>query len=120
MYHKNLEVWKKAVELTVSIYKLVNNLPKEEIYGLKQQICRSAVSVPSNIAEGCGRNSDKETLKFVSIALGSLAELETQIIISEQLGYLCDISEIYELIKNVNALLIGLKRRLEKDVEVTT
>ena len=72
--------------------------------------------MPSNIAEGCARFSDKETYKFISVALGSLAELETQLILSERLGYFKDNTTVTDLIKKVNALLIGLKRRLEKDI----
>ena len=104
------------MELALDIYKISGSFPKEEQYGMTSQIRRSAISVPSNIAEGCARFSDKETYNFVSIALGSLAEMETQLILSKQLGYLEDDEKINELIKKVNALLIGLKKRIEKDI----
>ncbi|MBO5720510.1 MAG: four helix bundle protein [Bacteroidales bacterium] len=79
--YKNLLVWQKAMDLVVEIYKISKLLPKEEKYGISDQIRRSAVSVPSNIAEGQSRNSIKEFIQFLSIARGSLAELETQLLI---------------------------------------
>ena len=116
MYHKDLEVWKISVDLVIDIYKITENFPKNEIFGLTAQMRRSAVSVPSNIAEGCGRYSDKDTLKFIYVALGSLSELETQIIIAQKLGYLDEVQEIYNSIKKVNAMLIGLKKRITTDI----
>ena len=85
--YKKLLVWQKAMDLTMEIYKLVNYLPREETYALSDQIRRAVVSIPSNIAEGQGRNSDKEFINFLSIARGSLWELETQIEICIRLGY---------------------------------
>ena len=116
MYHKNMEVWKEAKNLALQIYRITENFPDKEIYGLTSQLRRCAVSIPSNIAEGCGRNTDKDTLNFISIALGSVSELETQVIISEELGYTDNTNNIYEQIKKVNALLIGLKKRLINDI----
>ena len=86
--HKDLEVWKIGIELVTDIYNETKKLPKEEIYGLSAQMRRSAVSVPSNIAEGAARSSRKEYLRFLYISLGSLSELETQIIIAGNLGYI--------------------------------
>jgi len=86
--HKDLDVWKRSIEMVTSVYKLTRNFPKEELYGLTSQIRRSAVSVPSNIAEGAGRNSNKELLQFLYYATGSLSELETQLIIAHNLSYL--------------------------------
>ena len=86
--HKDLEVWKKSIEMVTKIYTLTRGFPKEELYGLTSQMRRAAVSVPSNIAEGAGRNSSKELLQFLYFATGSLSELETQLIISHNLGYL--------------------------------
>ena len=86
--YRQLKVWQKAMDLTTEIYKLVKLLPKEETYALSDQMRRAAVSIPSNIAEGQGRNSDKEFVNFLSIARGSLWELETQIEICERLGYI--------------------------------
>ena len=86
--HKDLDIWKLGIELVEEIYKTTVEFPKEEIYGLTNQMRRASVSIPSNISEGAARGSKKEFIKFLYIALGSLAELETQTIISEKLGYL--------------------------------
>lgn len=119
MHHKDMEVWKLSMELVVKIYKLTENFPKDEMFGLTSQIRRCAVSIPSNIAEGCGRFSNKETLRFTSIALGSLAELETQILIATELNFVNNTENITDIIKKVNALLIGLKKYLENKEEIT-
>ena len=87
MYYKDLEVWKEARILVKEVYELTSKFPKTEIYGLTSQINRCVVSVPSNIAEGCTRFSDKDTKKFLDIALGSIAELDTQLILAEDLGF---------------------------------
>ena len=86
--YRQLKVWQKAMDLTVEIYSIIKYLPREETYALSDQLRRSAVSIPSNIAEGQGRNSDKEFVNFLSIARGSLWELETQIEICERLSYI--------------------------------
>lgn len=86
--YRDLKVWKAAVSLVTEVYRQSANFPKHEVFGLSSQIQRSAVSIPSNIAEGHARSSDKELHRFLSISLGSLAELETQLIIAEQLGYI--------------------------------
>jgi len=86
--HKDLDVWIKSIELVTKVYKLTNNFPKDELYGLANQIRRAAVSVPSNIAEGAGRNSTNEFLQFLYYAKGSLSELETQFIIAYNLNYI--------------------------------
>jgi len=86
--HKDLEIWKKGIEFVEKIYKTTANFPKEELYGLISQIRRAAVSYPSNIAEGSARFSKKEFIHFLYIALGSLSEVETQIIIATKLEYL--------------------------------
>ncbi len=115
MHHKDLEVWKKSIELVVNIYKLTSQLPEEEKFGLTNQMRRASVSIPSNIAEGCARVSDKESLRFMDIALGSLAELETQLIIVEKLGYMsCE--HALEEINNVSALLSGLKKYINSKI----
>ncbi|MCG8698779.1 MAG: four helix bundle protein [Bacteroidales bacterium] len=74
---RNLNIWQKGIQLVKMTYKISAQLPKEEVYGLKSQICRAAVSVPSNIAEGCSRNSEIEYKRFLEIAMGSLFEVET-------------------------------------------
>ena len=86
--HKDLDIWKLGIELVQEVYKTTVEFPKEEIYGLTNQMRRAAVSIPSNISEGAARSSKKEFIQFLYVALGSLAELETQAIISEKLGYL--------------------------------
>ena len=108
MDHKELEVWKESINLVKEVYKLTENFPKNELYGLTNQLRRSAVSVPSNIAEGCARNSDKELVQYLYVSLGSLAELETQLIIAKELQYLIDTNFIMEKIKFVRKMLIGL------------
>jgi four helix bundle protein len=86
--HKDLLAWKNSINLVTDIYKLTESFPKEELYGLTNQLRRCAVSVPSNIAEGAGRNSKKEYVQFLYISLGSLSELETQLIISQNLAFI--------------------------------
>jgi four helix bundle protein len=85
---RKLNVWVEAVDLAVSIFKVTKKFPDFEKYGITSQITRSAVSVPSNIAEGCSRKSNKHFVTFLEIALGSAFELETQLIISNKVGYL--------------------------------
>lgn len=84
----DLEVWKQARKLAVGVYQYTNSFPNSEQYGLTSQIRRCSVSIASNIAEGCGRQHSKETIHFLSIARGSLFELETQLFISFDLGYI--------------------------------
>lgn len=113
--YKELKVWQKAMDLTVEVYKLVKLLPKEETYALSDQMRRAVVSIPSNIAEGQGRNSDKEFIQFLSIARGSLWELETQIEICLRIGHIdqslaTDTNNlIAEISKMLNALSNSLK-----------
>jgi len=85
---RDLDVWKIAIDFAREIYLLTEKFPGSEAFGLTGQMRRSAISVPSNIAEGQGRNSSKEFRQFLSIALGSLAEIETQLVIAEQVGYM--------------------------------
>jgi len=86
--YRNLEVWQKAIDLVESVYQLTKLFPSDERFGLTSQIQRAAVSIPANIAEGYGRKHKTEYRQFLSIAYGSLSELETQIIIAGNLGYL--------------------------------
>ncbi len=83
--HKNLDVWKKSFQLVTDVYHLTSGFPKEEIFGLTNQIRRASVSIPSNIAEGAARNSDKELIHFLYIALGSHQELDTQLLYRKKL-----------------------------------
>lgn len=118
--HKDLKVWQKGIKLVTIIYDITNDFPKAEQFGLTSQIRRCAVSIPSNIAEGCGRHSDKELRHFLYIALGSASELETQIIIYQELNFLeKEKSEhiqnlIFEIIKMTSSLISAVKTREEK------
>lgn len=98
MEYKDLEVWIEARKLTKLVYDSTKSYPKEEIFGLTNQMRRCAVSVPSNIAEGCGRNTAKETIHFLFIARGSLFELETQFYLSLDLTYINN--EDFKIISN--------------------
>jgi four helix bundle protein len=118
--HKDLIVWQKGISLVKTIYEETSSYPQVEQFGLTSQIRRSAVSIPSNIAEGCGRNSDKELIQFLYIALGSASELETQIIISVELQFIeqgkADIllNLINEVIRMITSLIKSLKLGLKK------
>ena len=114
--YKDLLVWQKSIQLVTEVYRLSKTLPKEEIYGLVSQMQRAAVSIPSNIAEEHDRNSDKEFSQFLCVARGSLAELETQLIIAKNLDYInqeqmTNISNnCYEIGKMINGLLKRIKQ----------
>ncbi|WP_457636416.1 four helix bundle protein [Persephonella sp.] len=118
MDHKDLEVWKESIELVKLIYTITEEFPKSELYGLTSQLRRSAISVPSNIAEGCARNSDKELIQFLYISLASLAELETQIVIAKELSYLNNLDniDIENKITSVKKMLLGLIKYLKNKV----
>ena len=102
-HYKDLQIWQKGILLAQAVYKLTEKFPAEERYGLIAQMRRSAVSIPSNIAEGQARQGTKEFLQFLSHANGSLAELETQLVLSEKLG-LCDPKTLSEVLRNVDEL----------------
>jgi four helix bundle protein len=114
--YKELKVWQKAIELTVEVYKITKNLPREEKFALANQLNRCAVSIPSNIAEGAGRNSNKDFNNFLGIALGSAFELETQLLIINHLGYLSDDDyvPIRIEIEHIQNMLIKLKDSLNQ------
>jgi len=112
--HHDLIVWQQGIALVKDVYRLTARFPESEKFGLSSQMQRAAVSVPANIAEAVGRNSQKERIQFLSIARGSLTELETHAIIAREPGYSTDIQALLELIDRVFALLNGLmhaKRR---------
>ena len=111
---KDLIVWQKAMELVTEVYKLVKKLPKEELFALSDQIRRSAISIPSNIAEGQGRNSTKEFNQFLAIAKGSKAELETQLLLCVKIKYLEDseIETAINLIQEIGKMLNALQKSL--------
>ena len=108
--HKNLLVWQKSMQLTTEIYRVTKDFPKEELFGLVSQMRRAAVSIPSNIAEGYGRSSNAEIVHFLYNSLGSSNELDTQLIISNEAGYIT--GEDYEMVdilnEEVNKMLLSL------------
>ncbi len=110
MHYKELEVWKEARKLVKEVYRLTSAFPKSEAFGLASQINRAVISVPSNIAEGCTRFSDKDTNKFIDIALGSLAELDTQLILADDLEFAEYNKDLMIQVNKVSALLQGLKK----------
>jgi len=112
MNHKDLDVWKKSMELAELMYSVTKSFPESERYGLTSQMRRAAVSVPSNIAEGAARQSDKELIQFLMIALGSLSELETQYLLSIRLGMTAEDNKVLDLIINVKKLILGLRNYL--------
>lgn len=112
--HLDLDVWKRSIEFVTLIYRLTGKFPKSEIYGITSQIRRSAISIPSNIAEGAGRTSKKEFSHFLSISLGSLAELETQLIISDNLNYLDSglLNDLISKLSSIRKMIFGLKKSI--------
>ena len=113
MDHKDLDVWKKGMELVERVYSMSRAFPDSERFGLTSQIRRAAVSIPSNIAEGAARKSDKELLQFLSIAIGSLAELETQYLIAIRLGFLEKDKSLTNLINDEKQLLLGFRNYIK-------
>ncbi|MEO5570905.1 MAG: four helix bundle protein [Bacteroidia bacterium] len=113
---KELKVWQQSVDLAVDVYKVAKKFPSEERYGIISQIQRSAVSIPSNIAEGAGRNTNNEFNHFLGISSGSSNELETQLIIANKLDYLNTeiLNQISKQIFDVQNMLSGLKGSLFK------
>lgn len=113
--YKDLIVWQKSIALSVEVYRLVKLLPKIETYGLADQMRRAVVSIPSNIAEGKGRNSAREFVHFLSIARGSQKELETQIYLCTQLKYITDedASTAFNLCEEVGKMLNALVIKLQ-------
>jgi len=114
--YRELETWQEAMNLVESIYEITRSLPSEEMYGLKSQIRRSAVSIPSNIAEGHGRKGSAEYLHHLSIAKGSLAELETQLILCVRLNFITSdiMKPVWQKTQTVGKLLTGLIRSLTR------
>ncbi|MCB0508932.1 MAG: four helix bundle protein [Chitinophagales bacterium] len=117
---KKLNVWMKSMDLSVLIYNITKQFPKEEIYALVSQLKRSAVSISSNIAEGSGRNSDKEFIQFLSIAYGSSCELDTQIELSKRLNFISEeaYSNITSEIIEIQKMIFKLKSKLLNNLEM--
>jgi len=111
--YKELKVWQKSMDLVELVYKLTSTFPKEEKYGLVSQIQRSVVSIPSNIAEGAGRNSNKEFRYFLSIANGSSNELSTQLHLSIRIGYSTDkqLGDIFKLLTEIQKMNFTLIKK---------
>ena len=112
--HKKLDVWQAAMKSTTTIYKLTERLPGEEKFGLVSQMRRAAISIPCNIAEGAARKGKKEFRNFLSIAQGSLSELDTQLELTVLLGYLCaeELREVWDQLLRIDKMLSGLIRSL--------
>ena len=112
--YKELKVWQKARVLVKEIYKVTPKFPKEEVYGLTSQIKRSCISIPSNIAEGAGRKSQNDFLRFLDIANGSAFELETQIILAFDLEFISkkELDSIIDDVTEIQKMIYGLKNKL--------
>lgn len=110
--HYNLEAWKEAMTLVKVVYQLTKNFPTDELYGLTSQMRRCAVSIPSNLAEGAARSSRKEFAQFLSIAKGSLSELDTQLLIAVELGYIDRSHNVFNLVERISRLITGLHKKM--------
>ena len=110
--HEDLEIWKLSIQPVKKTYLITRAFPSDEKYVLTSQMRSAGISIPSNIAEGAGRKSKKEFINFLSISLGSLSELETQIIILKELEYLTDYTEIKALIKRIRVMISSLIDKL--------
>ena len=114
---RKLFAWQEAVRLVELVYRETTNFPKVEVFWLTSQIRRSAVSIPSNIAEGAGRNSTKELIQYLGVASGSRAELDTQLEIASRLGLIPTNSELFQQLDRVGQLLTALRRSLQNRLE---
>ena len=114
MHYKELIVWQKAMDLTVEVYRLTKTMPKDELYGLTNQLRRTAVSIPSNIAEGNGRASTGDYVRFLIISRGSTAEVETQLLICVRLDYFTqeDIEPALKLCDETGRMLTSMIKKL--------
>lgn len=112
--HRDLTAWREAVSLVRVVYQDTAGFPKDEVFGLRLQLRRSAVSIPSNIAEGAGRNSTREFVQFLGFACGSLAELDTQVEIAIQLAYLDPSSETAKQLQRVGRIVRLLRQSLRR------
>jgi four helix bundle protein len=115
--YRDIEAWQKAIELVIDIYSCTRGFPREEVYGLANQLRRAAVSVPSHIAEGRGRSTDKEFLLFLHHARGSLFEVETQITIAGRLGYAtqAEVQQMGNLAGEIARMLNGLIKAIRSN-----
>jgi four helix bundle protein len=114
MDHKDLDVWKKSMDLVVKVYQITQLFPDTEKYGLTSQMRRAAISIPSNIAEGAARKGDKELQQFLYISIGSLSELETQYLIALRLAFVEKVVVLEKQLIEVKKLLLGFKNYISK------
>ncbi len=116
--YQELKVWQLGMDITVEIYKLTERFPNSEIYGLTSQIRRAAVSIPANIAEGHERDTTKDYLRFVSIARGSLAELETELLIASRLTYINQeaTEQVLRQLDSLNRMISNLQKALRRKI----
>ena len=117
--YKDLLIWQKGIEMVVLVYQLISDFPKDELYALSSQIKRSAVSIPSNIAEGYGRQSTQSYIQFIKIARGSLCELETQLIVAKRLKFIKNetlYSELMNQITEESKMLNSFINKLESSI----
>lgn len=114
---RNLLIWQKSMVLVTKIYTVTNNFPKEEVFGLTSQIKRSAISIPSNIAEGLGRESSQEFLRFLKISIGSLFELQTQLEIAKNIIYLDEetFNNLYEDTRELERMLVSFTNKIKNN-----
>ena len=117
MTHKDLEVWKKSMDLVEDVYNLMKQLPENEKYGLISQIKRSSISIPSNIEEGAGRAGTKEFIRYLDSTTGSLSELETQLLLLERLGFCSTEENLTEKIQTIGKMLYGLRVSLRNKLK---
>lgn len=117
--HTDLRVWKQSMDLAEDVYRLTWPMPKEEQYGLANQIRRAVSSIPANIAEGAGRNSNRDFVRFLSIARGSLCELETHLMLCERLGLIRVNADVWGRIKLLRTMLTKLMRAVQRRAGLT-
>ena len=113
---RNIQVWKKSHEFTLKIYKIICNFPKEEMFGLTSQLRRASTSIPTNIAEGCGRSSDAELTRFLYISMGSASESEYLILLSHDLKYInsAEMSSLNSSIQEIKMMLSALIKTIKQ------
>jgi four helix bundle protein len=112
--YRDLKVWQLGIDISLTVYRLTDEFPQREMYGLTSQLRRAAVSIPSNIAEGHTRGQTKDFVRFLSISRGSVAELETQLIIAERLDYVQrdQLKHLRDMLNEESRMLAGLRRSL--------
>jgi four helix bundle protein len=110
--HYDLDAWKASRTLVSAIYRVTQTFPREEVFGLTAQMRRASVSIPSNIAEGAARTGSREYAQFLNVARGSLSELETQLFIASDLGYIRSDHPVFAMVGRVSKLVTGLHRAI--------